>query len=88
MQLIYVGKTSQSLPRFDFPSSFLLSANPKHFSNTDESLKCLKEVIKPYLKKQRELLKSSVDQKALVIMDVLTGQMTTAVLDAFKEADI
>ena len=51
-------------------------------------LKCLKEIIKPYVKKQRELLKCSVDQKALVIMDVFTGQMTTAVLDAFKEADI
>ena len=88
MQLIYGGKTSQSLPRFEFPGSFLLSANPKHFSNTDESLKCLKEIIKPYVKKQRELLKCSVDQKALVIMDVFTGQMTTAVLDAFKEADI
>ena len=88
MQLIYGGKTSRSLPRFDFPSGFLLSANPKHFSNTDESLKCLKEIIKPYVKKQRELLKCSVDQKALVIMDVFTGQMTTAVLDAFKEADI
>ena len=88
MQLIYGGKTSQSLPRFEFPSGFLLSANSKHFSNTDESLKCLKEIIKPYVKKQRELLKCSVDQKALVIMDVFTGQMTTAVLDAFKEADI
>ena len=68
MQLIYGGKTSQSLPRFEFPSGFLLSANPKHYSNTDESLKCLKEIIKPYVKKQRELLKCSVDQKALVIM--------------------
>ena len=84
MQLIYGGKTSQSLPRFEFPSGFLLSANPKHFSNTHESLKCLKEIIKPYVK----LLKCSVDQKALVIMDVFTGQMTTAVLDAFKEVDI
>ena len=88
VQLIYGGKTSQSLPRFEFPSGFLLSANPKHFSDTDESLKFLKEIIKPYVKKLRELLKCSVDQKALVIMDVFTGQMTTAVLDAFKEADI
>ena len=45
MRLIYGGKTSQSLPRFEFPSSFLLSANPKHFSNTDESLKCLKDSV-------------------------------------------
>ena len=88
MQLIYGGKTSQSLPRFEFPSGFSLSANPKHFSNTDESLKFLKEIIKPCVEKQRELLKCSVDQKALVIMDVFTGQMTPAVLDAFKEENI
>ena len=34
MQLIYQGTTVQSLPRFDFPNSFSLSMNPKHFSNT------------------------------------------------------
>ena len=88
MQLIYGGKTTHSLPRFEFPSTFCLSANPKHFSNTNDSLKFLKEVIKPYVKKQRQLLKRSTDQKALVIMDVFTGQTTTVVLEAFKEADI
>ena len=38
MQLIYGGKTLQSLPRFKFSDSFSLSANEKHFSNTSESL--------------------------------------------------
>ena len=88
MQLIYGGKTSQSLPRFEFPRGFSLSTNPKHFSNTEESLKFLKEVINPYVKHQRQLLKLSTNQKALVIMDVFTGQMTTAVLEAFKEANV
>ena len=41
-----------------------------------------------YVKKQRQLLKLSTDQKALVIMDVFIGQMTTVVLEAFKEAGI
>ena len=36
MQLIYGGKTEQSFPKFNFPDSFSLSANPKHFSNTEE----------------------------------------------------
>ena len=87
-QLIYGGKTTQSLSRFEFPKDFSLRTNPKHFSNTDESLKFLKEVIKPYVINQRQILKCLADQKARVIMDVLTGQMTTAVLDAFKEANI
>ena len=30
MQLIYGGKTLQSLPRYQFPQSFSLSVNPKH----------------------------------------------------------
>ena len=88
MQLIYGGKTTQSLSKVEFPSGFCLSANPKHFSNMDKSLKFLKEVIKPHVKKQRQVLKRSTDQKALVIMDVFTGQMTTVVLEAFKEASM
>ena len=38
MQLIYGGGTKQSLPRFMFPNGFLLSCNPKHFSNAMESI--------------------------------------------------
>ena len=37
MQLIYGGKAQQSFPKFDFPDSFSLNANPKHLSNTEES---------------------------------------------------
>ena len=38
--------------------------------------------------KQRELLKCQVDQKALVIMDVFTGQMTVEMHNAYEEANI
>jgi len=88
MQLIYKGKTTQGLPKFNFPSGFSPSAIQKHFSDTEESLKFLKEVIKPYVKKQREFLKCSVDQQAFVVMDVFTGQITKDVLDAYNEAII
>ena len=49
MQLIYSGKTERCYPRFNFPDSFSLSCNPKHFSNTHESLKLLDEMVIPYL---------------------------------------
>ena len=78
MQLIYGGKTKQCLPKYKFPKHFCLSFNQKHFSNTTESLKYLKEVIVPYVTNQRNLLNLPNDQKALVIMDVFTGQMTSA----------
>ena len=77
MQLIYKGKTTQSLPRYRFPEGFSLSVNEKHFSNSIESVKLLKEIIIPYVKKERESKGLSENQKALVIMDVFTGQMTS-----------
>ena len=49
MQLIYAGKTKQSLPRFKFPDGFSLSCNPKHFGNAMESIKLINEVIIPYV---------------------------------------
>ena len=45
LQLIYGGKTKQSLRRYKFPESFLLSVNPKHFSNTEESMKIIEEIV-------------------------------------------
>ena len=78
----------QSLLRFEFPKDFSLSTNPKHFSKTDELSKFLKEVIKPYVIKQRHILKLSANQKALIIIDAFTRQMTTPVLNAIKEATI
>ena len=55
MQLIYGGKTEQSLPReVRFPNTFSLCVNQKHYSNEKEALKYLKEVIIPYVEIERE----------------------------------
>ena len=51
MQLIYGWKTNQSLPKFEFPAGFSLSAYPKHYSNTAEPIKLIKEIIIPYIEK-------------------------------------
>ena len=85
MQLIYGGKTVQSIPRFKFPESFSLSRNPKHYSNTEESLKLLDEVIIPYVVSERERLLLEKDHAALLLMDVFRGQMTRPVLQKFEE---
>ena len=50
MQLIYSGKTNQSLPKIEFPNfpkEFSLSVNEKHYSNEEESLKLLSEIVIP-----------------------------------------
>ena len=85
MQLIYGGKTVQSLLRFKFPESFSLSANPKHYSNTKESLKLLEEVIISYVVSERERLLLEKDHAALLLMDVFRGQMTRPVLQKLEE---
>ena len=36
IDLIYAGKTVQSLLRYKLPKEFCLTVNPKHFSNTEE----------------------------------------------------
>ena len=88
IQLIYAGKTKQSIPRVSFPKEFTLSANPTHFSNAEESLKFLNEVINPYVEKERLNLNLPKDQKALMIMDVFTGQMTEQVTKQYQDNNI
>ena len=84
MQLIYKGKTSQSLPKVKFPEDFSLSANETHYSNEKESLKLLEEII---LRKEREKL--GIDNhKALLIFDVFRGQTTDKVLKVLENNDI
>ena len=51
-------------------------------------MKYLEAVIVPYFKKQRSIEGLDQDQKALVIMDVFTEQMTSEVLDSYKSHNI
>ena len=86
-QLIYGGKTMRWLPSVSFPESFSLSVNEKHFSNTDEVIKHLMEVVVPYVNQQRKELLLP-DQPALLIWDVFRGQLTDPVTSTPKENNI
>ena len=66
---MYGSKTTQSLCRFKFYESFSLSANPKYFSNTEESVKIIYEIVLPYVDKQAEKLDNQ-GQVALLILSV------------------
>ena len=72
------------IPRFKFSGDFSLSVNPTHFSNTDESLKILQEIIIPYLEKQRNISNLAFDHPALQILDVFKDQLTELVLNELK----
>ena len=87
MQLIYGGKTSQSLPKIQFPTGFCLSANPNHNSNTEESIKLLNEILVLYVGKIRAKL-DDPKQSALLIWNVFHGQKTESVIEVLKENNI
>ena len=61
-----------------------MSQNPKHWSNEQETLKLIEDIINPYIIKKRAELKLPETQKALVIWDVFKGQMTTMVMEKLK----
>ena len=88
MQLIYGGKTQQSVPKFDFPDLFSLCAYPKHFSNTEESFKLLDDIIIPYVKCEQFKLGIGEEQYALLILDVFKGQMAESVKQKMMENHI
>ena len=71
MQFIYGGKIRKCLPRFKFPEKFSLSYNETHYSNEKEACKFIEEILQPYIKKVIERENLPVDQKSLVIMDLL-----------------
>ena len=79
-----MGKTAQSFPRFRFMDSFSLSANPKHFSNTEESLKLLDEIVIPYVESERKT-QFGTNTTCLIIVDVFRGQMTQQVINNLQE---
>ena len=87
LQLIYGGKTNQSLPCFKFPESFSLSMNPKHYSNTLESIKISDKVVIPYVSGHRETL-FNANQTALLIFDVFNIQITDEVTLHLLQNDI
>ena len=88
MQLIYGGKTTKSLPRFRFPNDFLLSVNITHYSNKKEACKLIEEILVPNIEKVIQEDNLPVSQKALVSRDVFSGQITSVVLDCFKDNKI
>ena len=68
MQLIYKGKKQINFSRVISPPSFLLSANMKHFSTTQESIDLLNEIIKPYVEKESGMLNLDEKQPAILII--------------------
>ena len=84
MQLIYKGKTNQSLPKVDFPDGFSLIANKTHYSNEEEALKFIDKIILPHVQKKWGKLRCG-NQKALLIFDFFRGQTINKTFKVLKK---
>ena len=78
-QMIYTDKTSHSLPTAELPEGFLLGFNKSQWSNDEETLRMLKEVISPYITKVKKKLKFPQNQVACLILDAFKDQSTEKV---------
>ena len=72
MQLIYGGEKIKAYLNLSFPLDFP-SANPKHYSNTAGSIKLIKDIIIPYIEKEKISLKLPKTHPALLIIDAFRG---------------
>ena len=86
LQLIFKGKTNESLLKVTFPEEFSLSANEKNYSNEKESLKFLGQFILSYIQQEQKIL-GSENQKALIIYDVFCVQTTDEVLKLLDDSN-
>lgn len=78
-QLIYTGKTERSLPNVKFPQRFCLAYNPKHWSNEQETLRLIEDVLVPYITKIKEEKSLPATQKSLLLWDAFKAQSTQSV---------
>ena len=89
MQIIYLWKTDASQPRgFKFPNGFAILHNPKHYSNEQEMLSLIDEIIKPNVETTRKELRLQLIQKAQLIWDVFKRQKTNKVLSKLATLNI
>ena len=65
-QIIYGGKTDQSLPKITFTAKFSTSVNEKYYSNIEKVIKHLQEIVIPYVNEERKKI-GDADQYALLI---------------------
>ena len=86
--MIYKGKRLDRFQLLNFPADFCLSSNPKHWSNEEETIRLLVEVIRPYLCKVNEELGLPIEQKSLRLWDAFRAQSANKVLQELERLNI
>ena len=81
-QLIYKGKTKRCHPVFSFPSDWLISHSPNHWSNESTMIEYVNA------RRVREDLNLSQDHPALAIYDSFKGQLTDEINELLETNSI
>ena len=80
MQLIYQGATDRCLQKFvEFPDDWIVMYTANHWSNKSKGIQQLQMVLFPYVEKRKVELKLPEDEMAILIFDVLKGQIINKV---------
>ena len=78
IQVIYEGKTTRCLPKFDFHENFDIKFSENHWSNTEKPISFFKKVISSFQNVHQTNSYSNA-KMSLVTMDTFKGQANEAV---------
>lgn len=87
-QLVYQGKTTRCLPKFQFPSGWSITCSENHWCNEETMKLYITDVILPYLHQARQKLGLSPTHRALLIFDNFKGQCTEVLLKLLDAKNI
>ena len=80
LQLVHGRKTLKSLSRVKFPSLHSVKMNQKHYSNNDEAIRVLNNIIIPYVTAKRGALALPTDHSVLLIIDAIKDKTAEQIL--------
>ena len=87
MHLVYLGKTSQSLPKHIFPTGFSLTKNPSHWSNKETMMLYINDVLEPYMTAKRDELNQPTTP-AILIYDAFRAHTTDGIQQRLQELNV
>lgn len=88
IQIIYQGKSSKCLPKFNFPNRWHVTYTPNHWANESTVEDYIKIIIIPYFEQTRLWLNLATDAHGLVLFDNFNGQCTEKFFQLLEESHI
>ena len=88
IQIIYQGKSSRCLPKFNFPDKWHVTYTVNHWANENTMEDYINMIIVPYFEQTRLRLNLATNARGLVLFDNFNGQCTEKIFQLLEENDI